>query len=123
MDGIHFRSILDILKDSQVDHATYEGDNTHKSIQSEVRFKLIIDPSEDDSLVRLLFTYGVLQRENTRLYICSDFPGDTRSRVSELDCQKTLHVYIIYCFLSGQYCRTNNALSCSRPYHSNVPDR
>ena len=44
--------------------------------ENEVRYKLIIDPSEDDSLVRLLFSVGVLDRENTRMFVCSDFPGD-----------------------------------------------
>ena len=82
MEGVHLRRILDILKDSQGDHAISEGDDIQKSIQSEVRYKLIIDPSEDDSLVRLLFTYGVLQRKDTRLFICSDFTGDSRSRVN-----------------------------------------
>ncbi len=77
----HFRSILKILKDSLADRSSTKGDAIHNSIQSEVRYKLIIDPSEDDSLVRLLFTYGVLQRESTRLYICSDFPGDDQLRV------------------------------------------
>ena len=46
--------------------------------ENEVRYKLIIDPSEDGSLVRLLFSSGVLQRENTRVYVCSDFPGDAQ---------------------------------------------
>ena len=82
MERIYFRSILDILKDSQRDHATSEEDDVHSSIQSEVRYKLIIDPSEDDSLVRLLFTYGVLRRGDTRLFICSDFTEDSHSRVN-----------------------------------------
>ena len=82
MERIHF---LDILKDNQASDTTSEGNDIHRSIQSEVRYKLIIDPSEDDSLVRLLFTHGVLQRDKTRLYICSDFPGDTQSRVGQLD--------------------------------------
>ena len=45
--------------------------------ENEVRFKLIIDPSEDDSLIRLLFTIHAMDRENTRLFVCSDFPGDS----------------------------------------------
>ena len=44
--------------------------------QNEVRYKLIIDPSEDESITRLLFMFGILKRENTRTYMCSDFPGD-----------------------------------------------
>ena len=81
---LHFNSILSILKNSLADHVSTEGDDIHNSIQSEVRYKLIIDPSEDDSLVRLLFTNGVLKRDNTWLYICSDFPGDRQLRVSIL---------------------------------------
>ncbi len=56
-------------------------DDVHNSIHNEVRYKLIIDPSEDDSLVRLLFTQGVLKRQNTRVYVCSDFPEDSHLRV------------------------------------------
>ena len=86
MEKLQFNSILGVLKNSLADHVSSEGDNIHNSIQSEVRYKLIIDPSEDDSLVRLLFTNGVLKRDNTCLYICSDFPGDTQLRVSILLC-------------------------------------
>ena len=64
------RSILTILKDSLKDSAKGERG------KNEVRYKLIIDPSEDSSVVRLLFRFGVLQRSNTRIYICSNFPGD-----------------------------------------------
>ena len=46
------------------------------SAENEVRYKLIIDSSEDESIVRFLFTFGVLRRERTRIYICSSFPGD-----------------------------------------------
>ena len=46
------------------------------SAENEVRYKLIIDSSEDESVIRFLFTFGVLQRKNTRMYICSKFPGD-----------------------------------------------
>ena len=45
---------------------------------AEVRYKLIVDPSEDDSLVRLLFSFEVLQRKETRMFVCSDFPGDSQ---------------------------------------------
>ena len=82
-------SILDILKDSLQDHAKSETDAVHSSIQSEVRYKLIIDPSEDDSLVRLLFMYGVLEEKKTRLYICSDFAGESQLRVSSITSNTT----------------------------------
>ena len=66
------RGVLEILLESLQDRP-----QDQQSIgENEVRYKLIIDPSEDDSLVRLLFSFGVLKRENTRLYVCSDFPGD-----------------------------------------------
>ena len=66
------RSILDVLKESLKDRSEREeGEN-------EVRYKLIIDPSEDSSMVRLLFQFGVLQRDNTRIYVCSNFAGDNQ---------------------------------------------
>ena len=70
-EKVESRNILDILRSSLNDHAISGAEN-------EVRYKLIIDPSEDGSLVRLLFSSGVLQRENTRVYVCSDFPGDAQ---------------------------------------------
>ena len=58
--------------------------------EAEVRYKLIVDPSEDDSLVRLLFSFGVLERKKTRIFMCSDFPGNTQlQKVS----QSVYHVY------------------------------
>ena len=66
------RNILDILRDSLSDHPDDCG------LENEMRYKLIIDPSEDGSLVRLLFSSGVLQRSKTRVYLCSDFPGDVQ---------------------------------------------
>ena len=89
------RNVLAVLKDSlgrdvkktissQNDEsfrlAEYSEGETGKprdlSAENEVRYKLIIDSSEDESVIRFLFTFGVLQRENTRMYICSKFPGD-----------------------------------------------
>ena len=57
-----------VLKDSLSDTPTTED---------EVRYKIVIHSSEDDSLVRVLFHYKLLKRQNTRIYLCSDFPGDT----------------------------------------------
>ena len=64
------RSILAVLQNSLKDYSEREGG------ENEVRYKLIIDPSEDSSVVRLLFRFGVLQRSNTRIYVCSNFPGE-----------------------------------------------
>ena len=69
------RGILEVLKDSLEDRPQQQG---WEMAEAEVRYKLIIDPSEDDSLVRLLFSFGVLQREETRMFMCSDFPGDSQ---------------------------------------------
>ena len=43
----------------------------------EARYMLIIDPSEDNSAIHLLFTFGGLDWKNTRVYVCSSFPGDS----------------------------------------------
>ncbi len=66
------RGILDILRASLKDRPQGKQDFG----ENEVRYKLIIDPSEDDSLVRLLFTFGILKRDSTRIFVCSNFPAD-----------------------------------------------
>ena len=70
MDDLKPRSVLKVFDESLRDRSY------GTSAYNEVRYKLIIDPSEDDSLVRLLFHCGVLKEEKTHLYMCSDFPGD-----------------------------------------------
>ncbi len=65
------RCILRVLKESLDDHP--HDIRAH----SEVRYKLIIDPSEDDSLFRHLFKFGVLRKEQTYTYICSDLVSDS----------------------------------------------
>lgn len=67
------RDTLKVLKDSLKDKPT---------IQDELRYKIIIHSSDDDSLVRLLFQYNILERHwkgagKVRVYMCSHFPGDT----------------------------------------------
>ena len=51
--------------------------NEKPSMEDEVRYKIVIHSSEDDSVVRLLFQLKIVERQNARIYICSDFPGDT----------------------------------------------
>ena len=68
------RGILEVLRDSLEDRPQQHG---RDMAEAEVRYKLLIDPSEDDSLIRLLFSFGVLQRKQTRMYVCSNFPGDS----------------------------------------------
>ena len=67
------RNILEVLQDSMLDKPQAVKDLS----ENEVRFKLIIDPSEDDSLLRLLFTVHAMDRKKTHLFVCSDFPGDS----------------------------------------------
>lgn len=70
----HQRHILKVLQDSMQDRPQAMQDFS----ENEVRYKLLIDPSEDDSLVRLLFSFDVLERENTRILMCSDFPENVQ---------------------------------------------
>lgn len=72
-DQVVKRGIIDILCDSLQDRPQ----NQETITENEVRYKLIIDPSEDDSLARHLFTFGILKRYSTRIFVCSDFPGDS----------------------------------------------
>ena len=76
---VKWRSILEVLKESLNDHP--EGGRD----ENEVRYKLVIDPTEDNSLMHLLIAFGVLKREKTRIYVCSDFPGDSHiQKVTEI---------------------------------------
>lgn len=49
------------------------------SAENEVRYKLIIDSSQDESLVRLLFSFGILSKEKTKIYVCSKLLGDSEN--------------------------------------------
>ena len=96
LDGMVQRSVLDVLRESLHDRPHVMG------AENEVRYKLIIDPSEDDSLVRLLFTFGVLERDKTYLYMCSDFPSDGQSQkvsysltVSCITAKLILHLFSV----------------------------
>ena len=68
----HRRQVLEVLQESMRDRPQSSQDLT----ENEVRYKLLIDSSEDDSLARLLFSSGVTDKKNLRLFVCSDFPGD-----------------------------------------------
>jgi len=65
------RNILQILTASIKDYPS------NSSGMREARYMLIIDPSEDNSAIHLLFTFGDLDWKNTRVYVCSSFPGDS----------------------------------------------
>ena len=84
------RSILSILKHSLNDKPK------DLSAENEVRYKLIIDSSEDESVIRFLFTFGVLQRKKTRMYICSKFPGDGETQ----KVQKSFNMLWLFLFIN-----------------------
>ena len=53
------------LEENELDIANYTENN--------VRYKLIIDSSEDDSAVRYLFSCNILDRQKTQMVACSEF--------------------------------------------------
>ena len=67
------RTSLDVFKSSLQDQPS------GFSIESQVRYKLVIDENEDDSLVEILLTFGILDRVSTSILVCTKFPGDTES--------------------------------------------
>ena len=44
-----------------------------------VRFKLIIDPSEDDSMISFLSKYEILEKMKTKRFISSNLFGEKHS--------------------------------------------
>ena len=90
LDDLKPRNIIEILQKSLTDKLSPSNHDT----LNEVRYKLIIDPSEDESVTRLLFMFGILTRENTRTYICSDFLGDGQlQKVNQIFYRKPRIVY------------------------------
>ena len=90
------RTIIEILQDSLADKSYNSQDTVENPLddsQNEVRYKLIIDPSEDESVTRLLFMFGLLKFENTRTFMCSDFPGDGQLQKVVYVCVETRLTY------------------------------
>ena len=75
----HSRNIIQVLKESLLDTSIRPVTRKNRGGEEEgelveVRYKMIIDPSEDDSLIRLLYHYNILDIYDTRMFIGSDFP-------------------------------------------------
>ena len=87
MNQVQCRGILEVLRDSLEDHPQQKWEMA----EIEARYKLIIDPSEDDSLVRLLFSFGILQRKEARMFMCSDLSGDSQLQQVTVSMH---HVYV-----------------------------
>ena len=68
------RSLVKILQSS------FTQKEKDLSAENLVRYKLLIDSSEDQSLVRLLFGFKILNRDKTRILSCSKLPGDSDSQ-------------------------------------------
>ncbi|XP_019858199.1 PREDICTED: uncharacterized protein LOC100640592 [Amphimedon queenslandica] len=68
------RSLIDILRTSFIQKSR------DLNSENKNRYKLLIDSSEDQSLVRQLFNFGILKRNETRILSCSKLPGDNDSQ-------------------------------------------
>ena len=72
------------MKESLDDSSMKETSSIHSSVQSEVRHMMIIDCSEDSSVIRLVFQRGILPYQHLRFYVCGDFPGDIHGGGSDM---------------------------------------
>jgi hypothetical protein len=67
------RSVVSVLKSSlEVESAKIDLTNEAQK----VRYKLVIDSSEDESVTRLLYAFNIVDPATTRTYMCSSFPED-----------------------------------------------
>ena len=75
------RNVLEMVNESLCDlPRIMESENSEENeldiancTENNVRYKLIIDSSEDESAVRYLFSCNILDREKTRMVACSEF--------------------------------------------------
>lgn len=91
------RNVVDILSDSLKDLSLEVISGEHSSIQGDVRYQLVIDSSADESLSRFLFTFKILDRTNTKVFVCSSLPGDVHGMVCLF---KVLLAYTLMKYLS-----------------------
>ena len=75
LNSLKQRNTIEVLRESLADVSLAQS-RENEDIEAEVRYKLVIDTSDDDSMVRLLFKYNVLDQSSTRTFTCSSFPGD-----------------------------------------------
>jgi hypothetical protein len=71
---VKHRSTIEILM------SCFESKAKDLSLENQTRYKLLIDSSEDQSLIRQLFSLGIFKRSDTRIYSCSRLPGDGESQ-------------------------------------------
>ena len=93
------KGVVDVLRDSMQDQAKQEFET------NPVRYKLIIDPSQDNSLHHILFPVKFFENKKVRMFFCSDFPND-----GELEAVNTIAA-IRHCAGEGHtviMCQTND---------------
>ena len=74
-EGLMWRNIIDVLLESLDDKPRPIFIDDQEDFE-EVRYKLIIDPTEDDSSRRLMMMYEILNPQQTTTVIGSDFSDD-----------------------------------------------
>lgn len=67
------RENLEVFKSSLVDLPN------DLNVDCQVRYKLIIDSTEDDSLIGILLAFDILKRQSTSILVCTKFKGDPES--------------------------------------------
>ena len=78
---MYHKSVLEIVDQSLKDLPS-SNSQTKSRPEYTVRYKLIVDTSEDDSAVRYLFACGVLNKQETQMFACSEFVEGSHMHVS-----------------------------------------
>ncbi len=78
----HYRDIPTILRQSM------KLDSKRRKLYG--RYKLVIDESEDESAVHLLFQSGVLDRDRTTVFRMPDFPDDVDNELRNVEILSTI---------------------------------
>ena len=78
---MYHKSVLEIIDQSLKDLPS-SNSQTKSRPEYTVRYKLIIDTSEDDSAVRYLFACGILDKQKTQMFACSEFIEGSHMHVS-----------------------------------------
>ena len=70
-----WRNIIDVLEESLEDKPRPIFIDDQEDFE-EVRYKLIIDPTEDDSSRRMMMMFGILKHDQATTVVGSDFSDD-----------------------------------------------
>ena len=92
------RNIVEILRESLDDHPHYSSPfdeiERFQGHVEEVRYKIVIDPSEDYTSRRLMLMFNLFERTVMKTFIIGEFPDDG-------DLQKVLwsiqYIIMIFC--------------------------